>query len=315
MAQDALKNLENQISQIAQMPAYATAFDKKGAAMYNPILTKFKDSGLTSADYIGKNQDMIKRLGLDPAVLKDFLDSGAKDAEEYRENLQDVIDNSEKYVTAEAALTKQGLQDMFGDAEEAQKDYDKAVDNLAKAKRSLNKAIRDEKKSHTDLAKALRDEKKAQEDLDAAYNGSKFYDSNLDDLYNYEQQLESLNKLLEKNAELIENSTVVGESAQAWNDYSSAIHDTIATTEARNQLNQKLADEGIKFLQEKYSKYFTIDDFGKLAPDISFLEDAKMPDAEKDFIGEQIQKVNEYVDAVADGEKKFMILEKNIKTN
>lgn len=305
MAQDALKNLENQISQIAQMPAYATAFDKKGAAMYNPILTKFKDSGLTSADYIGKNQDMIKRLGLDPAVLKDFLDSGAKDAEEYRENLQDVIDNSEKYVTAEAALTKQGLQDMFGDAKEAQKDYDKAVDNLAKAKRSLNKAIRDEKKSHTDLAKALRDEKKAQEDLDAAYNGSKFYDSNLDDLYNYEQQLESLNKLLEKNAELIENSTVVGESAQAWNDYASAIHDTIATTEAKNQLNQKLADEGTKFLQEKYSQYFTIDDFGKLAPDISFLEDAKMPDAEKDFIGEQIQKVNEYVDAVADGEKEI----------
>jgi tetratricopeptide (TPR) repeat protein len=126
---------------------------------------------------------------------------------------------------------------MFGDAKEAQKDYDKAVDNLAKAKRNLNKAIRDEKKSHTDLAKALRDEKKAQEDLDAAYNGSKFYDSNLDDLYNYEQQLESLNKLLEKNAELIENSTVVGESAQAWNDYASAIHDTIATTEARNQLN------------------------------------------------------------------------------
>lgn len=305
MAQDALKNLENQISQIAQMPAYAAAFDKKGAAMYNPILTKFKDSGLTSADYIGKNQDMIESLGLDPAVLKDFLDSGAKDADEYREHLQDVIDNSEKYVTAEAALTKQGLQDMFGDAKEAQKDYDKAVDNLAKAKRSLNKAIRDEKKSHTDLAKALRDEKKAQEDLDAAYNGSKFYDSNLDDLYNYEQQLESLNKLLEKNAELIENSTVVGESAQAWNDYASAIHDTIATTEARNQLNQKLADEGTKFLQEKYSQYFTIDDFGKLAPDISFLEDAKMPDAEKDFIGEQIQKVNEYVDAVADGEKEI----------
>ena len=305
MAQDALKNLENQISQIAQMPAYAAAFDKKGVAMYNPILTKFKDSGLTSADYINKNQDMIERLGLDPAVLKDFLDSGAKDADEYREHLQDVIDNSEKYVTAEAALTKQSLQDMFGDAKEAQKDYDKAVDNLAKAKRSLNKAIRDEKKSHTDLAKALRDEKKAQEDLDAAYNGSKFYDSNLDDLYNYEQQLESLNKSLEKNAELIENSTVVGESAQAWNDYASAIHDTIATTEARNQLNQKLADEGTKFLQEKYSQYFTIDDFGKLAPDISFLEDAKMPDAEKDFIGEQIQKVNEYVDAVADGEKEI----------
>lgn len=305
MAQDALKNLENQISQIAQMPAYAAAFDKKGAAMYNPLLTKFKDSGLTSADYINKNQDMIERLGLDPAVLKDFLDSGAKDADEYRDHLQDVIDNSEKYVTAEAALTKQSLQDMFGDAKEAQEDYDKAVDNLAKAKRNLNKAIRDEKKSHTDLAKALRDEKKAQEDLDAAYNGSKFYDSNLDDLYNYEQQLESLNKLLEKNAELIENSTVVGESAQAWNDYASAIHDTIATTEARNQLNQKLADEGTKFLQENYSQYFTIDDFGKLAPDISFLEDAKMPDAEKDFIGEQIQKVNEYVDAVADGEKEI----------
>nr|DAE78222.1 MAG TPA: hypothetical protein [Caudoviricetes sp.] len=39
---------------------------------------------------------------------------------------------------------------------------------------------------------------------------------------------------------------------------------------------------------QKYSQYFSIDDYGKLMPDISLLEDSKIPDAEKDFIGEMI---------------------------
>nr|UVX87618.1 MAG: hypothetical protein [Bacteriophage sp.] len=62
----------------------------------------------------------------------------------------------------------------------------------------------------------------------------------------------------------------------------------MSTTEAKTQLNQNLADEGKNFLMQKYSQYFSIDDYGKLMPDISLLEDSKIPDAEKDFIGEMI---------------------------
>lgn len=304
LANNMVKNAKSYVTELAKAPQYAAAFDKGKQSNYDEILKAYKLSGETdTAKFIDSNAEKLKRLNLDAGVVKSFLDSGEKDAKTYREHLQESIDESGKYVSATAAEVEQGLKDMYGDAEKAQENYDKAVRDYDKSKRNLKKAIRDEQKAHDDLADAIKKEQEAYEDLQEAYEGSKFYDSNIEDLYNYEQRLTSLTKKMEQASSLIDDSTDISESTAAWEDYASAVHDTLVVTEARNELNKKLAAEGTEFLTKNYGQYFSVDDYGKLTPDISFLESAKMPDAEKDFIGEQIQKVNEYVDAVKDGEK------------
>ena len=292
------------IDEITKSASYLNVLQNSSRNQYQELLKEYQKGGYS--DYASFANDFgikMQSLGLDQGLMQSITESGQKTVEEYEQSMEEVVAALPKEIEKSAAEIQQALKDQYSSVEDKEEELEDAKRKKAKADRDYQKALRDEKKAHDDLADAIEAEADAYKALQESYYGTEFYDSNLDDLYNYEQRLTSINKKLEKFSSLLEDTSDISSATKAWNGYADAIHEQLATTEAKTQLNQNLADEGKNFLMQKYSQYFSIDDYGKLMPDISLLEDSKIPDAEKDFIGEMIQKVNEYTDAVADGEK------------
>lgn len=292
------------IDEITKSASYLNVLQNSSRNQYQELLKEYQKGGYS--DYASFANDFgvkMQSLGLDQGLMQSITESGQKTVEEYEQSMEEVVAALPKEIEKSAAEIQQALKDQYSSVEDKEEELEDAKRKKAKAERDYQKALRDEKKAHDDLADAIDAEADAYKALQESYYGTEFYDSNLDDLYNYEQRLTSINKKLEKFSSLLEDTSDISSATKAWNGYADAIHEQLATTEAKTQLNQNLADEGKNFLMQKYSQYFSIDDYGKLMPDISLLEDSKIPDAEKDFIGEMIQKVNEYTDAVADGEK------------
>lgn len=292
------------IDEITKSASYLNVLQNSSRNQYQELLKEYQKGGYS--DYASFANDFgikMQSLGLDQGLMQSITESGQKTVEEYEQSMEEVVAALPKEIEKSAAEIQQALKDQYSSVEDKEEELEDAKRKKAKAERDYQKALRDEKKAHDDLADAIDEEADAYKALQESYYGTEFYDSNLDDLYNYEQRLTSINKKLEKFSSLLEDTSDISSATKAWNGYANAIHEQLATTEAKTQLNQNLADEGKNFLMQKYSQYFSIDDYGKLMPDISLLEDSKIPDAEKDFIGEMIQKVNEYTDAVADGEK------------
>ena len=292
------------IDEITKSASYLNVLQNSSRNQYQELLKEYQKGGYS--DYASFANDFgikMQSLGLDQGLMQSITESGQKTVEEYEQSMEEVVAALPKEIEKSAAEIQQALKDQYSSVEDKEEELEDAKRKKAKAERDYQKALRDEKKAHDDLADAIDEEADAYKALQESYYGTEFYDSNLDDLYNYEQRLASINKKLEKFSSLLEDTSDISSATKAWNGYANAIHEQLATTEAKTQLNQNLADEGKNFLMQKYSQYFSIDDYGKLMPDISLLEDSKIPDAEKDFIGEMIQKVNEYTDAVADGEK------------
>lgn len=292
------------IDEITKSASYLNVLQNSSRNQYQELLKEYQKGGYS--DYASFANDFgikMQSLGLDQGLMQSITESGQKTVEEYEQSMEEVVAALPKEIEKSAAEIQQALNDQYSSVEDKEEELEDAKRKKAKAERDYQKALRDEKKAHDDLADAIDAEADAYKALQESYYGTEFYDSNLDDLYNYEQRLTSINKKLEKFSSLLEDTSDISSATKAWNGYADAIHEQLATTEAKTQLNQNLADEGKNFLMQKYSQYFSIDDYGKLMPDISLLEDSKIPDAEKDFIGEMIQKVNEYTDAVADGEK------------
>ena len=292
------------IDEITKSASYLNVLQNSSRNQYQELLKEYQKGGYS--DYASFANDFgikMQSLGLDQGLMQSITESGQKTVEEYEQSMEEVVAALPKEIEKSAAEIQQALKDQYSSVEDKEEELEDAKRKKAKAERDYQKALRDEKKAHDDLADAIDAEADAYKALQESYYGTEFYDSNLDDLYNYEQRLTSINNKLEKFSSLLEDTSDISSATKAWNGYADAIHEQLATTEAKTQLNQNLADEGKNFLMQKYSQYFSIDDYGKLMPDISLLEDSKIPDAEKDFIGEMIQKVNEYTDAVADGEK------------
>lgn len=292
------------IDEITKSASYLNVLQNSSRNQYQELLKEYQKGGYS--DYASFANDFgikMQSLGLDQGLMQSITESGQKTVEEYEQSMEEVVAALPKEIEKSAAEIQQALKDQYSSVEDKEEELEDAKRKKAKAERDYQKALRDEKKAHDDLADAIDAEADAYKALQESYYGTEFYDSNLDDLYNYEQRLTSINKKLEKFSSLLEDTSDISSATKAWNGYADAIHEQLATTEAKTQLNQNLADDGKNFLMQKYSQYFSIDDYGKLMPDISLLEDSKIPDAEKDFIGEMIQKVNEYTDAVADGEK------------
>lgn len=292
------------IDEITKSASYLNVLQNSSRNQYQELLKEYQKGGYS--DYASFANDFgikMQSIGLDQGLMQSITESGQKTVEEYEQSIEEVVAALPKEIEKSAAEIQQALKDQYSSVEDKEEELEDAKRKKAKAERDYQKALRDEKKAHDDLADAIDAEADAYKALQESYYGTEFYDSNLDDLYNYEQRLTSINKKLEKFYSLLEDTSDISSATKAWNGYADAIHEQLATTEAKTQLNQNLADEGKNFLMQKYSQYFSIDDYGKLMPDISLLEDSKIPDAEKDFIGEMIQKVNEYTDAVADGEK------------
>lgn len=292
------------IDEITKSASYLNVLQNSSRNQYQGLLKEYQKGGYS--DYASFANDFgikMQSLGLDQGLMQSITESGQKTVEEYEQSIEEVVAALPKEIEKSAAEIQQALKDQYSSVEDKEEELEDAKRKKAKAERDYQKALRDEKKAHDDLADAIDAEADAYKALQESYYGTEFYDSNLDDLYNYEQRLTSINKKLEKFSSLLEDTSDISSATKAWNGYADAIHEQLATTEAKTQLNQNLANEGKNFLMQKYSQYFSIDDYGKLMPDISLLEDSKIPDAEKDFIGEMIQKVNEYTDAVADGEK------------
>lgn len=292
------------IDEITKSASYLNVLQNSSRNQYQELLKEYQKGGYS--DYASFANDFgikMQSLGLDQGLMQSITESGQKTVEEYEQSMEEVVAALPKEIEKSAAEIQQALKDQYSSVEDKEEELEDAKRKKAKAERDYQKALRDEKKAHDDLADAIDAEADAYKALQESYYGTEFYDSNLDDLYNYEQRLTSINKKLEKFSSLLEDTSDISSATKAWNGYADAIHEQLATTEAKTQLNQNLANEGKNFLMQKYSQYFSIDDYGKLMPDISLLEDSKIPDAEKDFIGEMIQKVNEYTDAVADGEK------------
>lgn len=292
------------IDEITKSASYLNVLQNSSRNQYQELLKEYQKGGYS--DYASFANDFgikMQSLGLDQGLMQSITESGQKTVEEYEQSMEEVVAALPKEIEKSAAEIQQALKDQYSSVEDKEEELEDAKRKKAKAERDYQKALRDEKKAHDDLADAIDAEADAYKALQESYYGTEFYDSNLDDLYNYEQRLTSINKKLEKFSSLLEDTSDISSATKAWNGYADAIHEQLTTTEAKTQLNQNLADEGKNFLMQKYSQYFSIDDYGKLMPDISLLEDSKIPDAEKDFIGEMIQKVNEYTDAVADGEK------------
>lgn len=292
------------IDEITKSASYLNVLQNSSRNQYQELLKEYQKGGYS--DYASFANDFgikMQSIGLDQGLMQSITESGQKTVEEYEQSMEEVVAALPKEIEKSAAEIQQALKDQYSSVEDKEEELEDAKRKKAKAERDYQKALRDEKKAHDDLADAIDAEADAYKALQESYYGTEFYDSNLDDLYNYEQRLTSINKKLEKFSSLLEDTSDISSATKAWNGYADAIHEQLATTEAKTQLNQNLADEGKNFLMQKYSQYFSIDDYGKLMPDISLLEDSKIPDAEKDFIGEMIQKVNEYTDAVADGEK------------
>ena len=292
------------IDEITKSASYLNVLQNSSRNQYQELLKEYQKGGYS--DYASFANDFgikMQSLGLDQGLMQSITESGQKTVEEYEQSMEEVVAALPKEIEKSAAEIQQALKDQYSSVEDKEEELEDAKRKKAKAERDYQKALRDENKAHDDLADAIDAEADAYKALQESYYGTEFYDSNLDDLYNYEQHLTSINKKLEKFSSLLEDTSDISSATKAWNGYADAIHEQLATTEAKTQLNQNLADEGKNFLMQKYSQYFSIDDYGKLMPDISLLEDSKIPDAEKDFIGEMIQKVNEYTDAVADGEK------------
>ena len=267
-----------------------------------------KDRYEDITDYISKNAKIVK--GLDAGILVDMAKNGSASLSEYNDQLSQTLSKAPEEIRKAYALTNQMIEDAFGNEEENEKNLLKAKNNLKKAEKDLEKAKRDRikadkdlKKAEDDLAKAEKDLLKAEKERYEAYYGSEFYNSSLDDLYNYTQMLQNYNDQLEKNNNLLSDTTTIATAAQVWNDYANSIHNSIAAQEAQNEKYKELASQNTQQLLEKYGQYFSVDDFGKLVPDISYLEDALIPDDEKKFIEEQISLVNEYVDASVSGDK------------
>lgn len=292
------------IDEITKSASYLNVLQNSSRNQYQELLKEYQKGGYS--DYASFANDFgikMQSLKLDQGLMQSILESGQKTVKEYEQSMEEVVAALPKEIEKSAAEIQQALKDQYSSVEDKEEELEDAKRKKAKAERDYQKALRDEKKAHDDLADAIDAEADAYKALQESYYGTEFYDSNLDDLYNYEQRLTSINKKLEKFSSLLEDTSDISSATKAWNGYADAIHEQLATTEAKTQLNQNLADEGKNFLMQKYSQYFSIDDYGKIMPDISLLEDSKIPDAEKDFIGEMIQKVNEYTDAVADGEK------------
>lgn len=304
LAETADASFQSQIEQYAKTPQFLNVLQKGNKNQYQKLLDEYTKGNYNNySEFAQAFGIQIQGSGVDQGVLKSITEAGVKTVQDYVDTMKETYDQMPEYVEASAIAEYQAMKDFYGNVEEKEEELEDAKRKKAKADRDYQKALRDEKKAHDDLADAIDAEADAYKALQESYYGTEFYDSNLDDLYNYEQRLTSINKKLEKFSSLLEDTSDISSATKAWNRYADAIHEQLTTTEAKTQLNQNLADEGKNFLMQKYSQYFSIDDYGKLMPDISLLEDSKIPDAEKDFIGEMIQKVNEYTDAVADGEK------------
>lgn len=304
LAETADASFQSQVEQYAKTPQFLNVLQKGNKNQYQELLDEYTKGNYNNySEFAQAFGFQIQGSGVDQGVLKSITEAGVKTVQDYVDTMKETYDQMPEYVEASAIAEYQAMKDFYGNVEEKEEELEDAKRKKAKADRDYQKALRDEKKAHDDLADAIDAEADAYKALQESYYGTEFYDSNLDDLYNYEQRLTSINKKLEKFSSLLEDTSDISSATKAWNGYADAIHEQLATTEAKTQLNQNLADEGKNFLMQKYSQYFSIDDYGKIMPDISLLEDSKIPDAEKDFIGEMIQKVNEYADAVADGEK------------
>ena len=304
LAETADASFQSQIEQYAKTPQFLSVLQKGNKNKYQRLLDEYAKGNYNNySEFAQAFGFQIQDSGVDQGVLKSITEAGVKTVQDYVDTMKETYDQMPEYVKASAIAEYQAIKDFYGNVEDKEEELEDAKRKKAKADRDYQKALRDEKKAHDDLADAIEAEADAYKALQESYYGTEFYDSNLDDLYNYEQRLTSINKKLEKFSSLLEDTSDISSATKAWNGYADTIHEQLATTEAKTQLNQNLADEGKNFLMQKYSQYFSIDDYGKLMPDISLLEDSKIPDAEKDFIGEMIQKVNEYTDAVADGEK------------
>lgn len=255
----------------------------------------------------------IDELGLSDnmeQILYAMTSMGVKTIEEFQEKAKEVADNSDQTLRNMVGTTRAALTEEFGDAEELEKAYEKAKRSRIKAEKDLAKAERDAKKARKDLEKANKDLEKserklieAQEDLTKAqkeqyeaYYGTPFYDSSLDDLYNYTQAIDSLNNQLERTEELFNEIGSTNDAAQTWQTYTQQTESLVEEQQALIDTYQRLADEGSQFLTQKYGQYFSIGSNGKLLPDISFIEDALIPDDEKKYIEESISQINDYVD-------------------
>lgn len=265
--------------------------------------------GLGGSDLTKK----IDELGLSDnmeQIIYAMTSMGVKTIEEFQEKAKEVADGSDQTLRNMVGTTRAALTEEFGDAEELEKAYEKAKRSRIKAEKDLTKAERDAKKARKDLEKVNKDLEKserkvieAQEDLAKAqkeqyetYYGTPFYDSSLDDLYNYTQAIDSLNNQLERTEELFDEIGSTNDAAQTWQTYTQQTESLVEEQQALIDTYRRLADEGSQFLTQKYGQYFSIGNNGKLLPDISFIEDALIPDDEKKYIEESISQINDYVD-------------------
>lgn len=265
--------------------------------------------GLGGSDLTKK----IDELGLSDnmeQIIYAMTSMGVKTIEEFQEKAKEVADGSDQTLRNMVGTTRAALTEEFGDGGELEKAYEKAKRSRIKAEKDLTKAERDAKKARKDLEKANKDLEKserkvieAQEDLTKvqkeqyeAYYGTPFYDSSLDDLYNYTQAIDNLNNQLERTEELFDEIGSTNDAAQTWQTYTQQTESLVEEQQALIDTYQRLADEGSQFLTQKYGQYFSIGNNGKLLPDISFIEDALIPDDEKKYIEGSISQINDYVD-------------------
>lgn len=238
------------------------------------------------------------------------------------QDLRDLAQQAREQATELANRTGEKWANIFKDISEkvssASYEMNNAItkaikdgeDKLKQYQEDLNKAEEDVDNQIEELKKRIKDVEKAQKALYESKYGTENYKSNLDPLNNYTTLLDDITRKANKAKEALDDLQPGDNIAQLISTYANEVHSGVVTRTAENEVIKKSIQEAEKVLAEYSEYWYKIGDSYML--NIEKINNAKLPDALKDEIGNQITQLRNWqkqlydnTDAIEKIEKEF----------
>ena len=283
MADSLYKKLDNKSvrlsgSQLLKNLGYSdsaiTASNGTVTMSFKTLIKKYKELKEAGED----TSAVLALFGDNAAMVEKMVQAGYDDIEKYIKALKE---GNVALESAKADTWIQGLESLS----ESMSDAQDKVQDLKDELEDLNEQLAENQEAVDEANKALEEAKFGTED----------YQSGVDGLINYNNEIERLNKNLERTTDLMSDVSSVEEASKLISSYREDSEAKLANLGAEKQVIDKALDNLKSTLMTNFSDYTSFDENGKMAFDYS-IEDARIPDKMKDNYKELIEQYNEFVD-------------------
>ena len=226
---------------------------------------------------------------------------------EYIETITDArYTTEEEYIKALEEGTV-ALENMKPDV------YIQGLVNISESMVNAAEKVNDLKKELEGLNEQLEDDKTAlaetEDELRQVIHGSNDFQSSLDGLVNYTEKIESLNKVIEKTKESLEDVSNIDEAKGLMAQLNEQYKNKNITLSAENKTIDAALTNLRSTLTENYGNYISFDDEGNPLIDFAYMamdandEIRKAFEEEYNLYNEYTQKKTDNLDAIEDIEK------------